>query len=262
MTGLRCAHADWGTVVDLGLAGRVALVTGGTRGIGRAIATALAAEGANVAITGRDASSIDSVAATLGASGYEFDSADLEAGPRLIDAVEADLGPVDIYIANTGGPRRDLDPLGFTTSEWEDAHRTLVVSPMTIIGRVLPGMRERGFGRIVAVSSSASREPLDGLQLSNANRPGLLAAFKVLAREAARDGVTFNAVLPGRIDTDRIRSMYPEAGDFEEAAKAIPAQRYGTPAEVAALAAFLCSAQAGYVTAQSVLVDGGLTHAW
>lgn len=249
--------------MDLGLTGRVALVTGGTRGIGRAIANALVAEGARVAITGRDASALDAAASSLGVNGYVFDSGDLAAGPRLVDAVEADLGPVDVYVANTGGPRRDPDPLAFATAEWEAAHRELVVSPMTIIERVVPGMRERRFGRVVAVSSSSAIEPLDGLQLSNANRPALLSSFKLLARETAADGVTFNAVLPGRIATDRLKSGYETPEALQAAAERdIPARRPGTPEEVAALAVFLASAPAAYVTGQSILVDGGLTRSW
>lgn len=249
--------------MDLGLNGRVALVTGGTRGIGRAIASALAAEGARVAITGRDASVVDSVASGLGVAGYVFDSGDLAAGPPLVDAVEEEIGPIDIYVANTGGPRRDLDPLAFTAAEWEAAHRELVISPMTVIGRILPGMRERGFGRVVAVSSSSAIEPLDGLQLSNANRPALLSSFKLLAREAAADGVTFNAVLPGRIATDRLKSGYDSPEALHAAAlRDIPAQRTGTPEEVAAAAVFLASVPASYVTGQSLLVDGGLTRSW
>ena len=134
---------------------------------------------------------------------------------------------------------------------------------MLVMQRVVPGMRSRGFGRVVAVSSSAAREPLSGLQLSNVNRPGLLAGMKLLARERAADGVTFNAVLPGRIATDRIATGYGSMQAAEAAAaEQVPAGRLGTPAEIAAAAAFLCSAQASYVTGQSLLVDGGLTHAW
>jgi 3-oxoacyl-[acyl-carrier protein] reductase len=242
--------------MDLGLDGRVALVTGGTRGIGRAIAEALAGEGARVAVASR------SVEPEAGKA-YTFDSADLGAVDGLVDAVERDLGPIDLYVANTGGPPMRADPLGFTDEEWETAHRTLVVSPMAILRRVLPRMRERGFGRVLAVSSSAAVEPIPGLQLSNANRPGLLAAFKHLARENAGAGVTFNAVLPGRIATDRIASS---AGGLEAAQAAartqVPAGRLGTPEEIAAAAAFLLSARASYVTGQTLLVDGGLTRSW
>jgi 3-oxoacyl-[acyl-carrier protein] reductase len=134
---------------------------------------------------------------------------------------------------------------------------------MLVLARVVPGMRERGFGRVVAVSSSAAREPLAGLQLSNANRPGLLAAMKLLARENAAHGVTFNAVLPGRIATDRLASSYGGIDVAARAARAeVPARRLGTPEEVAAAALYLCSAAAGYVTGQSLLVDGGLTRSW
>jgi 3-oxoacyl-[acyl-carrier protein] reductase len=236
--------------VDLGLRGRVALVTGASRGIGRAIADALEAEGARVARASRT-------------SRYAFDSADLDAIDPLVDDIEAALGPIDIYVANTGGPPRSDDPLAFTAQQWETAHRTLVVSPMLVMRRVVPGMRERRFGRVLAVSSSSAREPLAGLQLSNANRPGLLAAMKLLARESAADGVTFNAVLPGRIATDRLSEGYGGLELAEAAARdEVPAARLGQPDEVAAAAVFLCSAAAGYVTGQSLLVDGGLTRSW
>jgi 3-oxoacyl-[acyl-carrier protein] reductase len=249
--------------VDVGLAGRVALVTGASRGIGRAIATALAAEGAHVAVAARSADGVAAAAAAIGGRGYVFDSADLGAVDTLVDAVEAQLGPIDVYVANTGGPPRFDDPLAIPALEWEAAYRTLVVSPMLLMARVVPGMRERGFGRVLAVSSSAAREPLPGLQLSNANRPGLLAAMKLLARENAAHGVTFNAVLPGRIATDRLADG---AGGIEAAEAAareqVPAGRLGRPEEVAAAAVFLCSQAAGYVTGQSLLVDGGLTRSW
>jgi 3-oxoacyl-[acyl-carrier protein] reductase len=236
--------------VDLGLEGRVALVTGASRGIGRAIADALEAEGALVARASRT-------------SPYAFDSADLGAVGPLVDAVERDLGPVDVLVANTGGPPRFADPLAIDAGAWEAAHRELVVSPMLVMGRVVPGMRERGFGRVVAVSSSAAREPLTGLQLSNANRPGLLAAMKLLARENAGHGLTFNALLPGRIATDRLVEGHGGIDAADAAARGeVPAGRLGRPEEVAAAAAFLCSQAAGYVTGQSLLVDGGLTRSW
>ncbi len=236
--------------MDLGLERRVALVTGASRGIGRAIADALEAEGALVARASRT-------------SPYAFDSADLEAVGPLVEAVERDVGPIEIYVANTGGPPRFEDPLAIDAEVWEAAHRALVVSPMLVMRRVVPGMRERAFGRVVAVSSSAAREPLAALQLSNANRPGLLAAMKLLARENAAHGVTFNAVLPGRIATDRLASNYGGMVAAEEAARAeVPAARLGAPDEVAAAAVFLCSDAAAYVTGQSLLVDGGLTRSW
>lgn len=247
--------------MDLGLAGRVALVTGGSKGIGLGIAEALAAEGARVAVASRSGEAIESAAARVGGAGFVFDSGDLGAVPALLDEIEAALGPIDVYVANTGGPPPSQDPLAFTGEQWTAAHRTLVLSPMAVIGRALPGMAERGWGRIVAVSSSAVREPIDALQLSNAHRPGLIAAFKVLARRNARDGVTFNTVLPGRIATDR---SIATAGSREAAEAAasdeIPAGRLGTVEELAAAAVFLCSDPARYITGTTLLVDGGLTR--
>jgi 3-oxoacyl-[acyl-carrier protein] reductase len=247
--------------MDLGIEGRVALVTGGSKGIGRGIAAALAAEGTRVAVASRSRERIEEAAAAIGARGYVFDSDDLDAVDPLIDAIEADLGPVEIYVANTGGPPPGPDPLGFTHEQWVAAHRSLLLSPMAIITRVLPGMRSRGWGRVVSVSSSAVREPIPAIQLSNAHRPGLIAAFKVLARQEAAAGVTFNSVLPGRIATDRI---FANAGSREQAEAAasadVPAGRLGTVEELAAAAAFLCSGPASYVTGTTLLVDGGLTH--
>ena len=246
--------------MDLGIAGKVALVTGGSKGIGRGIAEGLVAEGVRVALTSRDEARAQAVAAEVGARGYAFDSGDLDAIDPLVRAVEADLGPIDIYIANTGGPPTG-DPLSFTREQWEAAQRTLLISPMTIIERLVPGMRQRGFGRIVAIGSMAVREPLDALQLSNAHRPGLVAAFKVLARKLARDGLTFNHVHPGQIATDR---MIDTAGSVEaaqeRAQETIPAGRLGTVEELAAAAVFLCSRQAAYINGTALMVDGALTR--
>ena len=246
--------------MDLGLQDRVALVTGGSKGIGRATATALSAEGARVAIASRSRDSISVAAAATGARGYVFDSDDLGAVGPLLDEVESDLGPVDVYVANTGGPPGGPDPLGFTREQWEAAHRSLVLSPMAFLDRLLPAMAARGWGRVLAIGSMAVREPIDALQLSNAHRPGVVAAFKVLARRYASDGVTLNFLHPGRIATDRVIG----SGTLEEAQAAardtVPAGRLGSPEEIAAAAVFLCSAPASYITGTSLLVDGGLTR--
>jgi 3-oxoacyl-[acyl-carrier protein] reductase len=189
-----------------------------------------------------------------------FDSDDLDAIPGLLDGVESALGPIDIYIANTGGPPPNPDPLGFSREEWQAAHRTLVLSPMTILERLLPQMAERGWGRVVAVASSAVLEPMPNLQLSNAHRPGLIVGLKILAKKYAGDGITINTVHPGRIATDR---MIDTAGSREaaeeQARKTIPAGRLGEPADMGAAAAFLCSDQASYITGITLLVDGGMT---
>ena len=245
--------------MDLGLEGRVALVTGGSKGIGFGIARALAAEGVKVAVASRDREAIDAAAAELGGQGFVFDSDDLDAIPGLLDDVEAALGPIDIYIANTGGPPPNPDPLGYTPEEWLSAHRTLVLSPMAILKRLLPQMRERGWGRVVAVESMAVREPIPRLQLSNIHRPGMIVGFKVLAREAAGDGVTLNTLLPGRIATARVIGSGSREDAEKSARETIPAGRLGDIAEMGAAAAFLCSDLAGYITGTTLLVDGGLT---
>ena len=247
--------------MDLGLRGRVALVTAGSKGIGYAIAAGLAAEGARVALTSRSADTAAEVASGIdGTRGYAFDSDDLDAVPALLDRVREDLGEIDVYIANTGGPPGG-DPLSFTREQWEAAHRALILSPMAVLERVLPGMRERGFGRIVAIGSMSVREPIDVLQLSNAHRTGLVAAFKVLAREYARDNVTFNTVHPGRIATARLADVDGSLEGAEAYAReTVPAARLGTPEEVAAPAVFLCSVQAAYITGTTLLVDGALTR--
>jgi 3-oxoacyl-[acyl-carrier protein] reductase len=246
--------------MDLGLDGRVALVTGGTKGIGFAIAAGLAAEGARVAVASRDGERVREAAGRIGGHGIVFDSADLDAVPGVIADVESALGPIDVYVANTGGPPAGPDPLAFTRGQWEEAHRTLVLSPMAFLERLLPGMQERGWGRVVAISSSAIREPLASIQLSNAHRPGLVAALKVLAKRVAVDGVTLNTVLPGRIATERSFSTAgsPEAAEAS-AREDVPAGRLGTVDELAAPAVFLCSQRASYITGTTLLVDGGMT---
>jgi 3-oxoacyl-[acyl-carrier protein] reductase len=247
--------------MDLGLDGRCALVTGASKGIGLGIARALAAEGANVAMTSRSRERIEAAAAEIGATGFEHDTADVDAAPGLVDRVEAELGPLDVLITNSGGPPPGADALGFSREQWEEAYRMLVLGPMALVEHAIAGMRERGFGRIVSVSSSAVREPIPVLMLSNTHRSGLLAAFKTLSRQVAGDGVTLNSVLPGRIATDRLADTSGSLEAAEEAARdQVPAGRLGRVEEIAAVAAFLCSEGASYVTGQAILVDGGLTQ--
>jgi 3-oxoacyl-[acyl-carrier protein] reductase len=247
--------------VDLGIRDRVALVTGASKGIGRAIAAELAAEGVRVAISSRSRERIEATAAAIGAAPFVHDTHELDAAPALVESVEAELGPIDILVANSGGPPFGADPLGFTREQWEAAYRELVLAPVELIERVLPGMRERGFGRIVSVASTSVREPIPYLMLSNTHRSGLLAALKTIARTVAGDGVTVNSVLPGRIGTDRLADSAGSLEAAEQAARdTVPAARLGTPEEMAAAAAFLCSARASYVTGTAMLVDGGLTQ--
>jgi 3-oxoacyl-[acyl-carrier protein] reductase len=247
--------------MDLGLEGRVALVTGASKGIGRGIAAELVAEGARVAISSRSRERIDAAAAAIGAIGLVHDAADLDDGARLVADVQERLGPIEILVCNTGGPPGGPDALDFTREQWHAAYTTLVLAPMALIEAVVPGMRERGFGRILNVVSAGVREPIPNLMLSNAHRVSMINAFKTLALQLAADGVTLNSVLPGRIDTDRLGELY---GSREAAAaqaeRDVPAHRLGTVEEFAAVATFLCSARASYVTGETVVVDGGMTR--
>jgi 3-oxoacyl-[acyl-carrier protein] reductase len=246
--------------MDLGLDGRVALVTGASRGIGFGIARALSAEGAQLAISSSTQERIVAAAAEIGARGFVHDTNDLDAAPRLVERVEQEVGPIDVLVTNTGGPPGG-DPLEFTREQWQDAHRELMLGPMALIQSVLPGMRERGFGRILNISSSAAREPIPTLMLSSAHRSGMLATFRTLARKVAADGVTLNTILPGRIATDRIAHLHGSVEQAEEIAREeVPAARLGTAEEIGAAAAFLCSAPASYVTGVALLVDGGLAQ--
>lgn len=248
--------------MDLAITGRVALVGGATRGIGRAIAEALIAEGARVVISSRDPERTAAVAQEIGAvAGFGWDSADIEGAPALIERVTEAAGPIDILVTNTGGPPSGPDPLAFTDAQWEEAQRTLVRAPMALLRLVLPGMRERGWGRVINIASSSVREPIPALMLSNAERSSALAAFKTLARSVAADGVTLNTLLTGRIATDRQVEI---AGSMEAAQKAaadvVPAGRLGEPEEMAWAAAFLCSDRAAYITGVALPVDGGVLH--
>lgn len=247
--------------MDLGIANRVALVIGGSSGMGHAVAAKLAREGARVALTSRSEQRAGAAAKQIGALSVVCDTLDKDALMAAVDAVESTLGQVEILVTNSGGPPAGSDPLAFDDQQWLDAYNSLVRSPIRLIERVLPAMREASFGRVVNISSSTVREPAPNLMLSNVHRAAALAAFKTLAREHADSGVTFNTVLPGRIATGRLGELYGSLETAEEqAATQIPAGRLGTVDEYAAMVVFLCSAGAGYVTGTAVLVDGGLTQ--
>lgn len=245
--------------MDLGIEGRVALVTGASKGLGRGIAAALAAEGARVAIASRSRERIEAAAREIGAqAALVHDTGDLDAAPALVAGAVDALGPIEILVVNTGGPPAGEDPLGLAREQWRDAHRDLVLAPTELIGHVVPGMVAGGWGRILNVASTVVREPGDRLLLSAVHRVGAVAAFKALARRLAGDGITLNTLLAGLIATDRVAELHGSA----EAARAvasetIPAGRLGTVEEFAAVAAFLCSEPAGYVTGAALPVDGG-----
>jgi 3-oxoacyl-[acyl-carrier protein] reductase len=245
--------------MDLGIEGRVALVGGASQGIGRAVAEALIAEGAQVAISARDEARTAAVAAEIGAAaGYGWDSGELDGAATLVARVREQVGEIDILVTNTGGPPIGTDPLAFSDAEWEQAHRTLVMAPIALARAVVPRMRERSWGRIVGIASTSVREPISVLMLSNAERSATLAAYKTLALELAGDGITVNTLLTGSIATARSASMHGSMQAAEQAAaERVPAGRIGLPEEMAWAAAFLCSERAGFITGSALAVDGG-----
>jgi 3-oxoacyl-[acyl-carrier protein] reductase len=233
---------------------------GASRGIGRGIATALAAEGARVAVASRSRGKIETAAAELGDGSVPFvaDTDDLDRLQKLPGEVEEALGPVEILVANTGGP-----PLGGALDHgleaWEAAYRSLVLAPLVLIEAVLPGMRDRGWGRIVNVGSTSTEEPIPGLNLSNAHRMAAVGFLKTLAREVAADGVTVNTVATGRFATERLADNAGSMDAAEEAARRdVPAGRLGDPAEYGDLVAFLASERASYLTGTVIPLDGGM----
>jgi 3-oxoacyl-[acyl-carrier protein] reductase len=246
--------------VNLGLKGRTALVMGASRGIGRAIATALAQEGAQVAIASRSEEKLEEAAGEIGAGATPFvaDATDLDRLAALPGEIEGKLGPIEILVLNTGGPPfggaldHDLD-------DWETAYRSLVLAPRVLVGAVVPGMRERGWGRIVNVGSSSTREPIPGLNLSNAHRMAAVGFLKTLSREIAADGITVNTVATGRFATERLADAGGSLEAAEEAARnEVPAARLGRPDEYGDLVTFLCSERAAYITGAVIPIDGGL----
>ncbi len=256
--------------MKLGIEGRTAIVLGATSGIGSAIADALAAEGVNIVVVGRDADRTTARAAQLAsATPVTADLTEPDAPATIVAAAESAYGQVDIVVLNGGGPPPGTADA--TTPEAAgDAFGLLVRPHVDLVQRVLPGMRERGWGRFIAVGSSGVHQPLPNLALSNLGRAALAGYLKTLANEVAGDGVTVNMVLPGRIQTERVdkldRANAEKAGKAVEDVRAasmatIPVGRYGRPEEFGAVAAFLAGEPASYVTGQEIRVDGGLVRA-
>jgi 3-oxoacyl-[acyl-carrier protein] reductase len=246
--------------MDLGIAGKTALVMGSSRGIGRGIAAALAGEGVRVAMASRSRERVAEAAKEIEGetAAFEAHTSDLDRLASLPREVEAELGPVEILVTNTGGP-----PLGgaldHAHEEWDEAYRSLVLAPRVLAQAVLPGMRERRWGRIVNVGSSSVREPIPHLTLSNANRMAAIGLFKTLATEVAADGITVNTIATGRFATDRLASNWGSREEMERGAvEGIPAGRLGQPEEFGDLVAFLCSERASYLTGAVIPLDGGL----
>lgn len=252
--------------MDLGLDGRRALVMASSRGLGLGIAEALAAEGAAVTITGRSADRLAAEAERISAHAVPLDLAEPDAAERLVSAARDAMGGVDVLVANTGGPppgrMADVD-LAALPRHFE----VMVLRVMEVAALVVPDMRAAGWGRIVTVGSSGVLQPIPNLGLSNALRSALVGWSKSMANDLATDGITVNMILPGRIHTERVDELDAAAAERtgkspEEVAAAsraaIPAGRYGRVEEFAAVAAFLCSERASYVTGGLIRVDGGM----
>jgi 3-oxoacyl-[acyl-carrier protein] reductase len=250
--------------VELGMRGRLALVTGASSGLGRACALALAAEGARIAIGARRIDVLEGVAAEARAAGsldaraYALDLADASSVDAMLAAVREAQGDVDILIANSGPPKAGA-AANLTLADWDAAYAPTMRSMLQLVYAVLPAMRARHWGRIVNLSSSAVKTPIANLTLSNAFRAGLLGALKTLSREVAGDGVTINVIATGKIETDRARSFYAAPGAWEKQQGDIPFGRFGKPEEFAPLVAFLCGEGARYISGTTIAVDGGLT---
>lgn len=253
--------------------GPVAVVTAASKGLGRACAEALVAAGYRVVICARQAATVEEAVSELRALGAEAvgltadvtSLADLEG---VFDAADLSFGRLDVLVANAGGPPPG-DFLTVTDQQWHTAYELTLMSAVRAMRLAIPRMRARG-GRIIVIGSSSVKQPIDRLVLSNAFRPALLGVVKTLAREVAAQDITVNMVSPGRIETERVRAI-----DEAEAAargvsietvrtaveESIPMGRYGRPVDLAALVVFLASPASGYITGQSILVDGGLVSA-
>ena len=257
--------------MNLGIAGKTALVLGGGGGLGRAISKSLAQEGANIAVADIAAAAIEGTEAEIGTLGVRsiglvWDLADLAKIDANIAEIESKLGPVDILVNLTGGPP-PTPASGQAPELWLKHFQSMVLSVIAITDRVLPKMRERKWGRIITSTSSGIVAPIPNLGISNALRLSLVGWSKTLSREVAKDGITANIILPGRIATDRIRFLDESKAQREgrtveevsaESTGSIPVGRYGKPEEYADVVAFLASERAAYVTGTTIRVDGGL----
>ena len=246
--------------MDLGIAGRTAAVAAGSAGLGLASARALAAEGVRVAICGRDADRVEAAVAGLneigdGAVGVVADLSSTDEATRFVEEAVSSLGSVDILVANAGGP-----PPGTFASTDLDAYRAALelnlLSTVAMCRAAVPAMTERGWGRVVAITSIGAKEPLGNLMASSVARAGVTSFVKILSREVADKGVTVNSAQPGLHLTDRVRHL----GGAGTLAENIPARFIGDPDDFGAAVAFLCSRAARYITGTGLLIDGGTSH--
>jgi 3-oxoacyl-[acyl-carrier protein] reductase len=244
--------------MDFGLEGKRALVIGASSGLGRSIAEALIGERVTAAICSRDQDRIQKAAAQLGASmSLTCDLSQPSAGREVVEKVLAAWKALDILVVNTGGPPKG-NFAEISGAQWQAAFQNLWLGAVDAIQAVLPAMKKSRWGRILIVTSVAAKEPMSSMIISNGLRAGLSGLAKSLSQEVAGDGVTVNCILPGYTDTERLRELGIAADKIRSV---IPAGRLGKPEEFAALAAFLCSQQASYITGQIIAVDGGFLRA-
>lgn len=242
--------------MDTGLTGRRAAVAAASSGLGFACAEALTAEGAHVAICGRSEERVRAAAERLGPKALPLvtDVSDADDARRFVrDATDA-LGGLDILVTNAGGP----PPGTFGSTAFEQYGPALSLNLLSVVAmcqEAVPGMCRQGFGRVVAITSIAVRQPIPTLILSNTARAGVTGFLKTLAREVAPDGVTVNSVQPGLHETERLLAAF--GADLEAQVASVPAGRLGRPSEFGAIVAFLCSPQAGFITGAAIPVDGG-----
>jgi 3-oxoacyl-[acyl-carrier protein] reductase len=238
--------------MDLGLKGKRALVMGASAGLGFAIASELVREGARVAICSRSEERIRAAAANMGAAlGVAADLSVPGGTKAVVEQVSQAFGGLDILVVNTGGPPKG-GIMEISDAQWQEGFQRM--GAVEGIRAAAPGMKERRWGRILLITSSAAREPINGLMISSGLRAGLMGLTKIVSGELAEHGVTVNSVLPGYHATDRMKAL----GISEERMAAqIPARRLGRPEELGALVAFLASEQAAYITGQSIVADGG-----
>ena len=251
--------------MNLGLDGKVSLVCGASRGLGRAIADELAAEGASLALCSRDAERLEAAAAELDALALPADLSVAGEPTRVVEATVGRLGKLDVLVANTGGPPAGTHAT-LTLEDWDRATALLLRSTVELATAALPGMKERGWGRILAVTSVAVKQPVDNLILSNSLRAAVTGFAKTLSREVAPHGITVNTILPGYTATERVTDLNRANAEREgvdpseiqaRLEASIPLGRLAEPREFAALAAFLASDRASYITGGAFSVDGG-----
>jgi len=256
--------------MDLGLKGKTALVLGGSKGLGRGVADALAAEGVAVAIMARGQEAIDRAVVEIKATGaraigFSADTGNWDSVERAANGARTQLGPIDILVNNSGGPP-PARVIGIKPELWEAQFHSMVLVYFRLTDLLLPSMRERKWGRIINIASESVVQPIPQIAISNTLRGAVVGWAKTLANEVARDGVTVNTLLPGAFDTDRVRQIQQatsarEGVSVEEfaqrAARSIPVGRMGKPEEFGAAAAFIASQWAGYITGSLIRLDGG-----